>query len=387
MLSLDNLLLEKLNSLVLVFDKQGNVNYVSPSVKRILGYEPEHLKGEGWLRITKSNDAERTETKNFISSVLFKHNENDSMQFERQIKNSRGNYRWILYTSAKHTEETTVLFGQDITDRKNMELRLRKQHEEIVFRNKEITDSIDYAKNIQQAILPDLSKLKESVSDSFVLYQPKDVVSGDFYFTYKTNEYLFVAVADCTGHGVPGAMMSVLGHTALNEVIIKQGLIDTSKIVEALDLEIFNLLNKQNGEQVIQDGMDISLCRFDLKSKELEFTGALRPITVIKKTGELIEIRGSRFPIGFYKDFEKQFVKEVLQLEKGDRVYLFTDGYIDQFGGEKHKKLNRRGFYEILSQSQSMTMDEQESYLEYAFNNWKQDNEQIDDVCVLGIEI
>jgi PAS domain S-box-containing protein len=378
-------ILEKLNSLIVVVNKSGKVEYVSPSAKRILGFEPEQLMGEGWWELTRDNATERED----IRSLALKQLEQESLlatvPYERVLKTSAGAEKWILWNTSKGPMNTLVGIGHDITDRKKAELLLLEKNKELEQHNKDMVDSIQYASRIQEAILPDVQKIRETFKDAFVLYQPKDVVSGDYYFFYKKNNKVFVAAVDCTGHGVPGALMSIIANGILKEVIVKKGIEEPSEILYALDDELFLALNKQDGG-ITYDGMDVSLGVFDLENNTLTYSGAFRPMLLIRNN-EIIEFEGNRYPIGFYGDVSKEFVSQKTDLQENDTFYFFTDGYCDQFGGEKKKKFNRKRFKELLLSAQSMEMEEQESFLQYALLNWRQEEEQMDDVCIIGVRI
>jgi serine phosphatase RsbU (regulator of sigma subunit) len=277
-----------------------------------------------------------------------------------------------------------VGIGHDITDRKKAEQKLIEKHKELEQHNKDMVDSIQYASRIQEAILPDIEKIKNAFSDAFVLYQPKDVVSGDYYFFYQRGSKSFVAAVDCTGHGVPGALMSIIANGILKEVIVKKGITEPSEILYALDEELFAALNKKG--EITNDGMDVALAVFDSEKNSVSYSGAFRPMLLLRDH-ELIEFEANRYPIGFYGDVEKIFVSKEIELKKEDTFYFFTDGYCDQFGGELKKKFNRKRFKELLLSLQGMEMEEQQSFLQYALLNWRQDEPQMDDVCIIGVRI
>ena len=378
-------ILEKLNSLIVVVNKFGKVEYVSPSAKRILGFEPEQLMGEGWWDLTRLDDDERAD----IKALTFRQIQQDSLAealpYERLLKTATGADRWILWNTSKGPLNTLVGIGHDITDRKKTEQQLVQKNKELEQHNKDMVDSIQYASRIQEAILPDVQKIKSAFKDAFVLYQPKDVVSGDYYFFYQKQNKIFVAAVDCTGHGVPGALMSIIANGILKEVIIKKGIEEPSEILYALDEELYLALNKQNNEAT-NDGMDVALGVFDLEKNTITYSGAFRPMLLLRDN-EFIEFEPNRFPIGFYGDAEKTFVSRQLELKEDDTFYFFTDGYCDQFGGELKKKFNRKRFKELLLSANSMEMEEQESFLQYAFLNWRQEEPQVDDVCIIGLRI
>jgi PAS domain S-box-containing protein len=377
-------ILAKLNSLIVVVNQQGKVEYVSPSTKRMLGFEPEQLLGEGWWDLTRIDILEREAVKELTMQQLQQNSMVESLPYERLLKTATGGDKWILWNTSKGPANTLIGIGHDITDRKKAEQKLIEKHKELEQQNKDMLDSIQYASRIQEAILPDIEKIKNAFSDAFVLYQPKDVVSGDYYFFYQRGSKSFVAAVDCTGHGVPGALMSIIANGILKEVIIKKGITEPSEILYALDEELFAALNKKG--EVTSDGMDVALAVFDSENNSVRYSGAFRPM-ILLRDNELIEFEANRYPIGFYADVEKIFVSKEIEFKKEDTFYFFTDGYCDQFGGELKKKFNRKRFKELLMSLQGMEMEEQHSFLQYALLNWRQDEPQMDDVCIIGVRI
>ena len=273
----------------------------------------------------------------------------------------------------------------------------------------EITDSIAYAKRIQNAILPSQTLINELLPNNFILYKPKDVVAGDFYWLEKINDFILFAVADCTGHGVPGAMVSVVCNNALNRSVREFKLSDPSKILDKTREIVLEELSKSGD---VKDGMDISLACFDFEKMKLEWAGANNPLYLLRHSKEgsgeeskeiesssfrtdaggvesefSIEItKGDREPIG-YTENPTPFITHTIELQKGDIIYLFTDGYADQFGGNQGKKLGYKKFREKLIEISSLEMNEQKIQLENYFTDWKGVEEQVDDVCVIVIKI
>ena len=261
---------------------------------------------------------------------------------------------------------------------KSAYITLEKQH-------KEIKDSIKYAKRIQNAILPNVEIMKSIFKDCYVLYMPKDIVAGDFFWMEKVGESIYFAAADCTGHGVPGAMISVICSNALSKALLEDGLRNTGKILDKTrDIVVQNLA--KSGEDVY-DGMDVSLCCLNLKTSVLYSSGANNPVLILKKgSSEFDVIKADRQPIGLFSH-AKPFKEHQTQLEKGDKIYIFTDGYQDQFGGIKGKKLMSKKFKKLILESNQLSMSQQKDTLENQFNDWRGELEQIDDVCVIGVEI
>jgi tetratricopeptide (TPR) repeat protein len=250
-------------------------------------------------------------------------------------------------------------------------------------KNKEIIDSIHYAKRIQQAILPDDDEWKRLLPDSFVLYLPKDIVAGDFYYLVEAENYIYVAAADSTGHGVPGAMVSVTCHNALNKAVLEEGLQNTNEILNRTREIVIKQLHSHQHSQ-LQDGMDICLVRINKSNRlQIQYSGANRSLVVINN-GELKEYPPDKQPIGYYEG-ATPFNAQDIEIAKGSYLYLFTDGYADQFGGEKNKKLGTKRWKEMLLELAKKPTEEQIEYLRDFFQRWKGDNFQTDDVTVIGI--
>ncbi|OIQ27084.1 MAG: hypothetical protein BM555_06250 [Crocinitomix sp. MedPE-SWsnd] len=272
--------------------------------------------------------------------------------------------------------------------------RIEAEHQKDIVeeKQKEITDSITYAKRIQDAILPSDEFVAKNLPNSFVMYRPKDIVAGDFYWMEVINEdEVIFAAADCTGHGVPGAMVSVVCNNALNRTVREFGIKDAGELLDKtreLVIEQFEqstTVSTDDEGATIKDGMDIALCNLNKKTNELHFAGANNPIWLIRGN-ELFETKGDKQPIGKFEP-NKPFSTHTIQLEKGDRVYTFSDGYADQFGGEKGKKFKSSSMKKLLLSIHQDSMSKQLASLEKNFDDWKGSFEQLDDVCVIGFEI
>jgi serine phosphatase RsbU (regulator of sigma subunit) len=254
-------------------------------------------------------------------------------------------------------------------------------------KNTDISASINYARRIQDSILPPENHVKEILGDVFILYRPKDVLSGDYYWLETRDNYSFVAVADSTGHGVPGALLSLMGHNLLNQAIQERHLTSPSDILDYLNTGIQQTLNQYKKEGELRDGMDIVLCVFERNSKRLMYAGAINPLYIVRND-ELIQLKGNRFSIGSYYDQKlRPFSLQEFELQEGDLLYLFTDGFADQFGGDSDRKLSHRRFRELLLSLQNMPMHAQREVLNNQLEAWMGGVAQTDDVCVLGIRI
>lgn len=270
--------------------------------------------------------------------------------------------------------------------KQNANTLLEQQNEEIKEKNSLITDSIDYAKNIQESVFPTRSEIQHLFKKSFLLYKPKSIVSGDFYWVGQKKDELICATADCTGHGVPGAFMSLLGYNMLENVIKKQMDLKPAAILEDLNTEVIKSLYKKTDDGIIRHGLDISLISINVKTHQLQFAGAHNSLFIIRNQ-QLIELKADRKGIGFIdKTGRFRFTNHVFQLKKGDMIYLFTDGYPDQIGGPNRKKFYYRPFKNLLTSLSELNVEEQEQKLEMIHTQWMgKKMDQTDDILVMGI--
>jgi serine phosphatase RsbU (regulator of sigma subunit) len=282
--------------------------------------------------------------------------------------------------------EATSLLLESVSPKKHSEENLVKRLAELEAKSREMEESIRYAGSLQQSILPNERIFQNAFMDAFVLFQPKDIVSGDFYWIYQHNDDVYFAVGDCTGHGVPGALVNIAGNTILRQIIRLEGVSDPALIMQLLDNELINLFNEHLTVGKRCDGMDIVFCKFNLHSKKGSFCGAGRPLILIRE-GELVEFKKGPDAIGYSSFGEKTFETIHFALNQGDQFYLFTDGYTDQFGGENVKKFNRQRFRNLLLSLTDMPMNKQKNELSFSFDNWKGQQEQVDDICVIGLRI
>jgi serine phosphatase RsbU (regulator of sigma subunit)/ligand-binding sensor domain-containing protein len=261
------------------------------------------------------------------------------------------------------------------------------QKGEIELQNIEITDSINYAKRIQTSILPDITKLQESFKDAFILFYPRDIVSGDFYWFDKIEDDKFIIVcADSTGHGVPGAFMSMIGSTLLQDIVTRQKITKPSQILNLLNKQIFSTLNQNLELGVSNDGMDMVVCEIDLKTRHIRFASAMRPIIIVLDS-ELYYIRGNRLSVGGESAFEKFFDDQEYYLNEGDTIYLFSDGLPDQFGGRDGKKLKIAKLKHLIEDIASLPMSEQKEAMIKSFYEWKGTYDQVDDIIFMGVRV
>jgi serine phosphatase RsbU (regulator of sigma subunit) len=264
--------------------------------------------------------------------------------------------------------------------------RLESAKKVIEEKNRDITDSLTYAKRIQDARLPLLAEFTSALPESFVLFKPKDIVSGDFYRIHRNDSHVLIVVADCTGHGVPAALISMLCSEQVDKALAQHN--DLSEVLSQLNRSIKVSLRQTGEDSVMLDGMDIACCDLDLRSGKLLFAGAYRPLWLIRKGSKsLEEIMGTRASIGGQTSDNQHFDVQEVQLAAGDRFYLFSDGYADSFNGKTHKKLTTRRFRELLLSIQDIPVRDQAEKLERYMNEWNGDGGQMDDVLVVGVGI
>lgn len=264
--------------------------------------------------------------------------------------------------------------------------RITEQKLVIEEKNKSITDSIVYAQRIQFSVLPTEQQVKNVLPQSFVYYAPKDIISGDFYWGVKSGDLIYFAVADCTGHGVPGALMSMLGTSFLNQIVLEKGLRRTDEILKELHASVLNMLNEDMEHRISKDGMDIALLRIDKAAKEITFSGAGRPVYIVKD-GQSQIIKGDKMSVGgVYSLDETKYEQHKIALTAGLKVYMFSDGIPDQFGGPKQKKLTVKKIQEWIYENHNNPMSVQKENFVTFINQWKGSVEQIDDMTFVGIE-
>jgi serine phosphatase RsbU (regulator of sigma subunit) len=266
----------------------------------------------------------------------------------------------------------------------NLEQKVIQRTKQIEQQKKEMTDSIHYASKIQSALLPLDEDLDTLLPSYFILNKPRDIVSGDYYWVSQKENKVIVAVADCTGHGVPGAFMSILGIAFLNEIINKTERLVSSEILNELRDYIRKSLHQTGKKDETRDGIEMALCVVDFANKKLQYSGALRPLYFIRNK-ELNEFKGDYMPIGVHDDDENSFSNKELHFKEDDIIYLFSDGYVDQLGGPNRKTYRSRQFKQLLLNIHQKPLQEQKEILEKEYDEWRQNIEQIDDIMVMGI--
>ena len=303
--------------------------------------------------------------------------------------------QWMIYSGIAGGVLLLIIFGFVIRvnvqrqktnkalEQKNTEIS--KQKEIVEIKQKEIVSSIYYASRIQNALLTSENYFKTRLNDFFILYKPKDIVSGDFYRALEHNGIFYLIVADCTGHGVPGAFMSLLNISILNELIIEKGISYPDQILNEARREIIRSLNPEGGDES-KDGMDCILCAIDFKKNKMQYACANNSFLLVRNN-ELIISATDKMPVGLSHDNLKPFTLHETEILKGDRLYLITDGYADQFGGLKGKKFKHKQLQELILRTNNLSAEKQKAELNKEFEEWKGELEQVDDVCVIGVRI
>jgi len=381
-------LVENLNNIIFTTDLDFKFYYISPSFKSYFEEDYTEYIGKSVVSIAheESTDEVSIYLENYKSDI-----ESNKIEFKTKFTKCP----WIEIQFQKILENDKIVGFQgivsNITERKYVEHEIYEANRKILFQQESITDSLHYAEKIQHAVLPREAYIKKCFTQHFVLYKAKDIVSGDFYWITRKAATIMLAVADCTGHGVPGAFMSMLGISFLNDILRKSmkhfftGNLTASDMLEQLRKSIKKALKQTSTDSLTKDGMDMSFIIVDLDTKYLQFSGAFNPLILIRNK-EITKIKGDRNPIGIHLN-EMPFTNHEMQLEEGDCLYMFSDGYIDQFGGPKNKKFLAKRFEQLLLEIHEKPMPEQKNILDETLIDWMGDNEQVDDICVFGCRI
>ena len=330
------------------------------------------------MSVTANSDAELIKINRESFFNVLQHHPDLTKKIIAQLTKKMRNQNNVIISQLKSREEELSRLVKVRT------AEVVQQKEIVEIKNKEILDSIHYAKRLQEAILPSDKIIQSFFPESFVLYLPKDIVAGDFYWTEKQGEQIFIAAADCTGHGVSGALMSMLGVSLLNQVVNEKEISTPAEILNGLHHAVVASLKQRQNDS--NEGMDIALCNFNFSKNEMQFAGANRPLWICRNN-EMEIIKPDKIPIGGLQvEHNGTFTNHVIPFNKGDSFYIFTDGFADQFGGENGKKLMTKNSKELLVSVQNKNMDEQKILLKNHFDKWKGNLEQVDDVLVIGIK-
>jgi serine phosphatase RsbU (regulator of sigma subunit) len=252
---------------------------------------------------------------------------------------------------------------------------------------RELAESLRYAGYIQKALLPSDVMVKQLLNDYFIYFRPRDIVSGDFYWITRKGDLIYIAIGDCTGHGIPGAFLSLLGISFLNQIVDNQKYILASSILNVLREYIMKALNQTGAINERKDGIDLSICIYNDKKGELNYAGAFHSLYIVRQENKILEIAGDKMQIGVAADEEQPFTNHVINIEKGDMIYMFTDGYVDQFGGPHGKKFKYSNFRNLLLDIFKLPCQNQTEKLEQTINDWKGNQPQLDDILIFGIRI
>lgn len=381
-LELLSLVASQSDNVIIITDAQGVLSFVNDSFVRFNQATLEEIKlirGSTIFDISNNPDI-RELVKMCIET-------GKSVTYEVLNISHKGEQFWgssLLTPVFDRNDELTnlIIIETDVTERKMTEAIIGQK-------NKDITSSITYGKRIQEAMLPELSKIKNEFSDCFILNKPKDIVSGDFYWFDKLGDHVIFAVSDCTGHGVPGAFMSMIGIDLLNQITDDRSITTPAEVLQSLDTKIKKALKQTGDTNETTDGMDIAFCEFmkdDSDKIVLNYSGAYRPLWLVRNH-ELIEFKADKFSIGGDVTVDKIFTEYSIETEKEDVFYIFTDGCIDLFGGHKGKKFRANGLKNLLLRIHKLSMVEQEKILAHTFSEWQGDLEQVDDMLIMGFKI
>ena len=392
------------HSIVAVTDIKGTITYANTKFCEISGYPADDLIGANH-RILNSGYHEMSFFKGMYSTI------GRGEVWQAEVKNRRkdGTYYWVDTTIVPYVDEKTrkpiqfIAIRTDITTRKEAELQIQRNLEnleEIVhertsellktaqqleFSHDEVMSGMRYAKRIQDTVLPSVKEISNLFNDGFVYFRPKELVSGDFFWLHQKRDEIILSVVDCTGHGVPGAMMSMLGNELLNSIVISNNITQPDRVLVELDVSISQKLKRDLASFTMNDGMDMSICSIDREAKTLTFAGAQSRGLLITKEGA-IKLEPARSPIGGGVSTDMTFQSQTISYSDGDRLFLYTDGYYDQFGGEKNKKFLRKNFESFLLETSQLSLQKQKDALRDQFEKWIGREEQVDDVTVIGVE-
>ncbi len=368
------------NPCIVETDLEGNILYANDEFLRISRYTYEEIIGKN-MRIFKSGHMPNGVYTKLWNTILA------GKAWNGQLKNKSKDYDnyWIHQFIAPVFNDEGVIqkfwcLGFDIT-----ESMLQKEENEA--KNTDIMESIRYAKRIQKTILPDKKAMDEVFDDYFVIFKPKDIVSGDFYWFTQTINKAFIAVVDCTGHGVPGAFMSLIGYNLLNQIVLQRGIHNPGDILTELHIQVRATLKQDAADSKSRDGMDVCLLALDKYGDTMEYAGAYRPLWYMSAdSDELIEIKADKCSIGGEQmEEERQYTNHEIEINDGDTFYLFTDGFVDQFGGPDFKKFSTKRLRQVLIDNRKENMNIQRAMLNMVWKDWKEDAEQTDDVSMIGI--
>jgi serine phosphatase RsbU (regulator of sigma subunit) len=355
-----------------------SISYINPVIESYTGKGPADYLNKKY----READLDSTILESWLRIVEQVNASNETVATEMDFPSELGKRVMQVNAIPEFDEsnklESVLVVSHDITERKMIELEIQNK-------NKKITESINYAKRIQTAILPNSRVISKTLPDSFILYKPRDVVSGDFPWFMQIKNDIYIAAVDCTGHGVPGALLSLIGYFLLNDIVRSRKVTDPGVILDLLDEGVTKTL-RQDEDASTKDGMDIALCKVNMDTREVEYAGAHRPLYIMRN-GTMEEVKGNKFPIGggIFKN-QTNFTNTKLTLKKGDSIYFSSDGYPDQFGGPEGRKFGPKRVREIIERVHKMPMLDASKIFDQEWESWRGDTKQTDDVLLIGIK-
>ncbi len=379
-------IVEQANDAIIVLDfVSGKIHHANPSAGLMLGYSMKELCERTVFDLHFPEDLHRSAER--IADVW----EKGGLVYDDIPFRTVHGERLPVECSGKVTEyqgkPAVMIYARDITERLRLEGEIKEKNLLVEQQNKDILSGLRYAQGIQMGMLPSLEDLRASFMDVFVINKPRDIVSGDFHWSRKTGNKVVVAVADCTGHGVPGAMLSMTG-IALLQQVVGDGTGHADQMLADLRMKFLQTLTHQEDGHALRDGMTIGLVVRDTVTGTVEYAGSLCPLYLLRKgASSLEEIKGDRFPIGFQQGASHTYERHVLELLPGDRLFMASDGFADQFGGPEGKKFKKSALKHMLFSTGSLPMKEQGLMLDMAFNAWRGTCDQVDDVLLVGVEV
>jgi PAS domain S-box-containing protein len=364
--------------LITRFTHEGEVFYINPMIENYTGQKPSELLNKKLDEIP----VEDLIKQEWVEMLRMVEEQNDKVNKEMDFPSVFGDRVMQVNAIPEYDEENSLesilMVSHDITERKQIELEMQSK-------NRKISESINYAKRIQGAILPNNAVIRQILPDSFILYKARDVVSGDFPWFINVGDVIYFAAVDCTGHGVPGALISLIGYFLLNDIVKGRKISDPGEILDQLDRSVTKTLRQDSGESKTKDGMDIALCKIDLNTRKVSYAGAHRPLYYMDG-GELVEIKGDKFPIGggIYKN-QTKFTSTTIDVKKGDSVFFCSDGFPDQFGGPDNRKFGPKRLRDAIVQYHKKPMTEINQLIDTEWTEWKGEQKQTDDVLLIGV--
>ncbi|MDZ4665290.1 MAG: SpoIIE family protein phosphatase [Bacteroidota bacterium] len=373
-----SLVASRTDNVVLILKPNGDIEYVNEAFQKLNRITLKEMLDKKINIFTTSNNSR---IKQYVEEAV---THKRSVKYESLNEKDETNKVWEASTLTPIFDENgglkkIIIIDSDITESKSQQAIIEQK-------NKDITDSIEYARKIQTAILPSGTKIRKALPDSFVFYRTKDIVSGDFYWFTEKEDFCIIAAIDCTGHGVPGAFMSLIGYNILNRIVNEGKVNDPAQILKNLNQGVLDALHGNRDNSGSMDGMDAAICKVYFKENKIEYAGAMRPLWIIGKEG-VREIKADKIPIGTKQDPERpsiNYTTHTITSEEDEVFYIFTDGYVDQFGGIKSKKLGSAKFRDLLVKIHKEKFITQEELLWKEHEDWKMENEQVDDMCVIG---